>query len=63
MPPTSKRKRDPHDDGSDGEEMAFGKQILPVADLPGDFDGEPMDGLQYLFTVRYVVNLASTPLS
>ncbi|KAJ2931605.1 hypothetical protein H1R20_g5530, partial [Candolleomyces eurysporus] len=52
MPPASKRKRDTHDEGSDSEEMAFGKQTLPVADLPADFDGEPMDGLQYLFTVR-----------
>jgi len=25
---------------------------LPVANLPDDFDGEPMDGKQYLFTVR-----------
>ena len=63
MPPASKRKRDPQDEGSDSEEMAFGKQILPVADLPADFDGEPMDGLQYLFTVRYVISLSSTPLS
>ncbi|KAF8663443.1 hypothetical protein AX16_001013 [Volvariella volvacea WC 439] len=37
---------------SDEEEPAFGKQILPVADLPDDFDGEPMDGMQYLFLVR-----------
>lgn len=46
-----KRKLDEIDD-SDSEEPAFGKQILPVADLPDDFDAEPQDGLQYLFTVR-----------
>lgn len=37
---------------SDSDEPSFGKQILPVADLPDDFSGEPMDGMQYLFTVR-----------
>ncbi|KXN89608.1 hypothetical protein AN958_05475 [Leucoagaricus sp. SymC.cos] len=46
-----KRKFDNIED-SDSEEPSFGKQILPVADLPDDFDGEPMDGMQYLFTVR-----------
>ncbi|KAG6833939.1 hypothetical protein H0H87_007950 [Tephrocybe sp. NHM501043] len=46
-----KRKRDEYDD-SDDEEPAFGRQILPVANLPIDFSGEPMDGAQYLFTVR-----------
>ncbi|KAJ3525240.1 hypothetical protein NMY22_g10661 [Coprinellus aureogranulatus] len=50
-PPNSKRKRG--DEGvSDDEDISFGKQILPVANLPESFDGEPMDGLQYLFTVR-----------
>jgi hypothetical protein len=34
------------------EEPMLGRQILPVADLPEDFDGVPLDGLQYLFTVR-----------
>ncbi|KIO30269.1 hypothetical protein M407DRAFT_20733, partial [Tulasnella calospora MUT 4182] len=29
-----------------------GSQVLPVADLPEDFAGEPQDGMQYLFTVR-----------
>ena len=32
----------------------LGKQVLPVADLPFDFDGVPEDGAQFLFTVRYV---------
>jgi hypothetical protein len=46
-----KRKYDDLDD-SDSEEPSLGKQILPVADLPYDFNGEPADGMQYLFTVR-----------
>lgn len=49
----SKRKWDEFDD-SDDEEPSFGRQILPVANLPEDFDGTPCDGMQYLFTVRYV---------
>ena len=48
-----KRKREELDD-SDDDEPAYGKQILPVANLPHDFDEEPVDGMQYLFTVRYV---------
>ncbi|KAF6762190.1 hypothetical protein DFP72DRAFT_1148399 [Ephemerocybe angulata] len=48
-PSNSKRKRG---GDSDEEEASFGKQILPVANLPLDFEGEPVDGLQYLFTVR-----------
>ena len=56
----SKRKRESFevdyygDDGGcdDGEEPILGRQILPVADLPEDFDGLPVDGMQYLFTVR-----------
>jgi hypothetical protein len=51
MPYAQKRKRDDRDDDSD-EEPSPGKQILPVANLPEDFDGVPEDGLQYLFTVR-----------
>ncbi|KAF9268149.1 hypothetical protein L218DRAFT_853784 [Marasmius fiardii PR-910] len=47
----SKRKRDEVED-SDDEEPSFGKQILPVANLPGDYDGIPQDGMEYLFTVR-----------
>jgi len=49
-----KRKRDEFED-SDDEEPSFGRQILPVANLPEDFNDEPSDGMQYLFTVRYVM--------
>ena len=49
--PSMKRKRE---DDSDDDEPAYGKQILPVANLSQDFDEEPVDGMQYLFTVRYV---------
>ena len=52
-----KRKRELDDD--DDDEVAYGKQILPVANLPQDFNEEPVDGLQYLFTVRYVLSLFS----
>ncbi|KAF9057975.1 hypothetical protein BJ165DRAFT_1314207, partial [Panaeolus papilionaceus] len=45
------RKRDETAD-SDDEEASYGRQILPVANLPDDFNEEPMDGMQYLFTVR-----------
>ena len=34
------------------EPSKFGAQVLPVANLPDDFSGVPMDGMQYLFTVR-----------
>lgn len=47
-----KRKREDTEYDSDDDEPSFGKQILPVANLPMDFDREPEDGLQYLFTVR-----------
>ena len=47
-----KRKRD---DADEDDEPAYGlRQILPVANLPSNFDGEPEDGMQYLFTVRYL---------
>lgn len=46
-----KRKRG-EDDDEDEDDLAYGKQILPVANLPDDFDEEPLDGMQYLFTVR-----------
>ncbi|SCZ88227.1 BZ3500_MvSof-1268-A1-R1_Chr2-1g04271 [Microbotryum saponariae] len=39
------------DDGS-APRGGNGSQVLPVADLPDDFDGVPEDGMQYLFTVR-----------
>ncbi|KIY49396.1 hypothetical protein FISHEDRAFT_65391 [Fistulina hepatica ATCC 64428] len=48
MPP--KRKADEFD--SDDEVPAPGRQILPVANLPLDFDGVPTNGMEYLFTVR-----------
>jgi len=32
----------------------YGNQTLPVSVLPEDFDGIPMDGGQYLATVRSV---------
>jgi hypothetical protein len=54
MPHALKRKRNQLQD-SDDEEPSFGRQILPVANLPNDFDSEPMNGMEYLFTVRYVV--------
>lgn len=53
MSHTLKRKADDLDD-SDEEEPTLGRQVLPVANLPDTFDGVPMDGFQYLFTVRYV---------
>ncbi|EIW82357.1 hypothetical protein CONPUDRAFT_103424 [Coniophora puteana RWD-64-598 SS2] len=37
---------------SDEDEPSFGRQILPVARLPENYSNEPMDGMQYLFTVR-----------
>ena len=40
-----------YNDGDD-ESDQFGRQVLPIAKLPDDFDGEPLDGAQYLFTVR-----------
>ncbi|KAF9076860.1 hypothetical protein BDP27DRAFT_1379779 [Rhodocollybia butyracea] len=46
-----KRKRGDIND-SDDEEPSFGRQILPVANLSENFDGEPSDGMEYLFTVR-----------
>jgi len=53
--PSRKRKRNAGGDGhdNDDDDATYGlRQILPVANLPIDFDGEPMDGMQYLFTVR-----------
>jgi hypothetical protein len=54
MPP---KRKAAHLDDSDDEEPAYGRQILPVAKLPDSFEGEPTDGLQYLFTVRCVALL------
>ena len=47
-----KRKRDELEEDAEEDEPSYGKQILPVANLPDDFDEEPVDGMQYLFTVR-----------
>jgi hypothetical protein len=58
----AKRKRErvggsgDHGDDDDDDPTCGLRQILPVANLPIDFDGEPMDGLQYLFTVRYILS-------
>jgi hypothetical protein len=49
---SSKRKRDEFED-SDDDEPSFGRQTLPVANLPENFNNEPSDGMEYLFTVRY----------
>jgi|SRR6266850_2327500 len=59
MAPSRKRKRDVGgDDHDDDDDKTYGlRQILPVANLPIDFDGEPMDGMQYLFTVRFVPSI------
>ena len=54
MAPPLKRKIS-HLEDSDDDEPSLGRQVLPVANLPNNFDGEPVDGLQYLFLVRYVV--------
>ena len=54
MPAVGKRKRDEYEASDDEGGHALGKQVLPVADLPSNFDGVPEDGAQYLFTVRYV---------
>ena len=53
-----KRKRNDLEESED-EGPSFGKQTLPVADLPDDFDRPPVNGMEYLFTVRCVslVNL------
>lgn len=49
---------DDDDDDDDDDNTTYGlRQILPVASLPIDFDGEPTDGMQYLFTVRYVLSI------
>jgi Survival motor neuron (SMN) interacting protein 1 (SIP1) len=60
MPHSRKRKREhvKGGDDDDGDDTTYGlRQILPVANLPIDFDGEPTDGMQYLFTVRYVLSI------
>lgn len=54
MSAVSKRKRDEYESSDDENGHVFGRSVLPVANLPFDFDGVPEDGAQYLFTVRYV---------
>jgi hypothetical protein len=54
IPIGAKRKWEDVDYDSDDDEPSFGKQTLPVANLPMDFDCEPEDGMQYLFMVRWV---------
>ncbi|KAG8845703.1 hypothetical protein FRB96_002297 [Tulasnella sp. 330] len=41
-----------HDWNRTGEAPKLGSQVLPVAALPNDYNGEPTDGLEYLFLVR-----------
>lgn len=53
-PPQSARDRDQAPRGG------LGSQVLPVAQLDDDFDGEPGDGSEYLFLVRHASSL-STP--
>jgi Survival motor neuron (SMN) interacting protein 1 (SIP1) len=59
MAPPQKRKRGYSigDDDDDDDTSCGLRQILPVANLPADFDGEPVDGMQYLFTVRFVLSI------
>ena len=52
MSSVHKRKRDEYESSDDEDGHVLGKQALPVADLPFDFNGVPEDGAQYLFTVR-----------
>ena len=54
MSAVGKRKRDEYEASDDEDGHVLGRQVLPVADLPFNFDGVPEDGAQYLFTVRYV---------
>lgn len=48
-----RRKRDRDDGDEAGQDgLARGNQTLPVAELPLNFDGIPLDGAQYLAVVR-----------
>ncbi|KAN0060692.1 hypothetical protein ACQY0O_007350 [Thecaphora frezii] len=49
----------PDDADYDDPREAYGNQSLPVGQLPPDFDGIPLDGEQYLATVR--LEAASQP--
>jgi hypothetical protein len=67
---SSKRKRDDGVEDEDNEDYydiggylddesephKFGTSVLPVANLPNSFDGVPQDGMEYLFTVRWVLS-------
>jgi hypothetical protein len=57
-----KRKRNDFED-EDEDEPSYGRQILPVAELPDDFNDEPLDGMQYLFMVRCGPSTVSKPCS
>lgn len=68
MVASRKRKREyvggGDDDDDDDDNTTYGlRQILPVASLPIEFDGEPTDGMQYLFTVRYVLSITLSRVS
>ncbi|SJX66610.1 uncharacterized protein SRS1_16832 [Sporisorium reilianum f. sp. reilianum] len=54
-PPHKKRRHDDHHASgcaSTQHDESFGVQSLPVAILPEDFSGDPLDGEQYLAVVR-----------
>lgn len=44
------REREP--DPAEVARGGLGSQCFPVAELGADWDGEPEDGMEYLFTVR-----------
>lgn len=53
--PNKKRSRNEEEDDDESDWQtgeSSGNQILPVAILPADFDGVPLDGSQYLAVVR-----------
>ncbi len=50
-PPHKKRRYGDHSSSSSYDD-SFGIQSLPVASLPDDFSGDPIDGEQYLAIVR-----------
>ena len=60
IPLGAKRKYQDADISDDDEEPTLGRQVLPVANLPANFNGVPEDGLQYLFTVRCVLVRSNT---
>lgn len=45
---TMQKTRDP----ADAPRGGLGSQCFPVAELDEDFEGEPEDGMEYLFLVR-----------